>query len=133
MSDDEQRNAEVVRQLAERWNAGDIEGMLEFYGDDMEMVSDPEWPDPGVSGKEAFRRYSEEWREAWEKAQIDVGQIQAAGERVLVEGAWDVRAAATGISGQMTFSILFTLRGGLVVRHEWFREPAEARRMAGLG
>ena len=131
--DDEQRNAEVVRQLAERWNAGDIEGMLEFYGDDVEMVSDPDWPDPGVAGKEAFRRYSEEWREAWEKAQIDVGQIQAAGERVLVEGAWDVRAAATGISGQMTFSILFTLRDGLVTRHEWFRDPSEARRMAGLG
>jgi uncharacterized protein (TIGR02246 family) len=129
----EESNAQIVRQLAECWNAGNLEAMLEFYADDMEMVTDPTWPDPPVKGKEAFRRSSEEWKGSWEKAQLDVGQVHALGDRVLAEGAWDVRGAATGIGGQMPFGILFTLRDGLVVRHEWFQDQSEARRAAGLG
>ena len=130
---DEQRNTEVVRQVAERWNAGDLEGVLELYAEDIEMISDPQWPDPGTVGKENFRRYSEEWREAWASAKIDIGRLQAAGEHVIADGNWDVEAAATGISGQMPFTIVFTLQDGLVVRHEWFLDPAAGRRAAGLG
>ena len=131
---DEQRNLEVVRRLGELWNAGDFDGVLALYADDVEMVTDPTWPDPPSHGKAEVARSSEEWREAWEKIDIDIGASHPAGpDMVIAEGAWDTRGAASGIGGSMPFGILFTLRDGLIVRLEWFREPAEARRAAGLG
>jgi len=129
---EEQRNLEVVGQLAERWNAGDLEGLLAFYADDIEMVTDPGWPEPSTSGKEALARSSEDWRASWEKIDIDVGRIEARADVVLAEGAWDSRGAASGIGGTMPFGILFTLREGLIVRLQWFLDPAEARSAAGL-
>jgi ketosteroid isomerase-like protein len=131
---DEQRNLQVVRQIGELWNAGDFDGVLALYDDDVEMITDPTWPDPPAHGKEAFARSSEEWRAAWEKIELDIGGSQAVEpDKVIAEGAWDTRGAASGIPGSMPFGILFTLRAGLIVRMEWFREPSEARRAAGLG
>jgi ketosteroid isomerase-like protein len=129
---DEQNNVEVVKRLGELWNAGNLEGMLDLYDDEVEMVASPEWPDPGTVGKAAFARYSEEWREAWETVNIDLGTLEARGDTVLVTGAWDTRGAASGIDGSMPFLILFTLRDGLVTRHRWFMDQAQARAAAGL-
>ena len=131
--DDEQRNLQVVRRLGELWNAGDFTGVLALYDDDVEMITDPDWPDPPAQGKEAFARTSEEWRAAWQKIEIQLGASEAAGDQVAAQGAWDTRGLASGIPGSMSFSILFTVRDGLIVRMQWFREPSEARRAAGLG
>ena len=129
---DEQRNLEVVRKLGERWNAGDFDGVLALYHDDVEMVTDPTWPEPPTRGKEAFARSSEDWRASWEKIDIDVAGVEARGDTVIAEGAWDTRGAASGIGGTMPFGILFTIRDGLVVRLRWFRDSSEARGAAEL-
>jgi ketosteroid isomerase-like protein len=134
MEDDQQRNLHVVKQLGELWNARDFEAMLAFYDEDVEVVTDPGWPEPPTTGRDAFARASAEWRDAWEKSDIDVGRSQAVGpDRVLAEGAWDSRGATSGIGGAIPFGILFTLRGGIIVRMQWFMDPLEARRAAGLG
>jgi ketosteroid isomerase-like protein len=129
---DEQRNAEVISRLAERWNTGDFEGMLDLYDPEIEMIASPDWPDPGTSGKEAFARYSEEWREAWESVKIDIDSLEPRGDTVLALGAWETRGAASGIGGSMPFGILFSLCDGLVTRHQWFTNLDEARVAAGL-
>jgi ketosteroid isomerase-like protein len=49
----------LIRQLIERWNAGDTEGVLELYAEDGVMLSGSEWPeqttwrgyDSGVDGR----------------------------------------------------------------------------------
>jgi ketosteroid isomerase-like protein len=130
MSD--QRNVEVVRRLAERWNAGDHAGVLELYADDIVMLTSPEWPDAGpFVGKEAVERSSREWLSAWESVQVDMNRIEASGDVVVVEGGWDSRGLASGASGRMPFGIVLTLRDGLVARFEWFMDPDQARRAAG--
>ena len=128
----EERNAEVVRRLAELWNAGDFDGVLAYYDDDVEVITDPGWPDPPTRGKEAFARSSVEWRSAWEKIDIEVGGIQAKGDIVVADGAWDTRGASSGIGGSIPFGLVYTLRDGLVTRMRWYMDPAEARRDAGL-
>jgi len=35
-------NIDVIRQLAERWNAGDVDGALELYTEDAVAVSGPD-------------------------------------------------------------------------------------------
>jgi ketosteroid isomerase-like protein len=129
----EERNVEVVRRLAERWNAGDSAGVLELYADDIVMVTAPEWPDTGpFVGKQAVERSTQEWRSAWELVQVDLDRLEAAGDMVVVEGGWDSRGLASGASGRIPFGLVFTVRDGLIARLEWFMDPVEARRAAGL-
>jgi ketosteroid isomerase-like protein len=132
MSQEQQRNVEVARQLAERWNAGDFDGVLALYDDEIEMIPGPEWPDPPVIGKAAFARYSEEWRTAWSSSELDLHTIEAMGELVVAGGAWENRSAVTGVAGSMPFGIVLTVRDGLVIRHQWCLDLEGARRAAGL-
>ena len=70
---DEQRNTEVIGRLAERWNAGDLEGVFDLYADHIVLETAPEWPEQGpVVGKAAVIRFSADWRSAWETIHIDV-------------------------------------------------------------
>ena len=127
---EEQRNLEVVRRLAESWNAGDIEAVLEFYADDIETITDPQWPEPPTSGKEAFRRSSYEWRDAWAQVDVDVDGLEAHGDKVAVAANWVTEGAVSGVAGNMPFGVLYTLRDGLISRMQWFMDPEEARRAA---
>jgi ketosteroid isomerase-like protein len=131
---DEHRNLDVVRQIGELWNADDFDGMLALYAEDVEVVTDPQWPEPPTRGKGDFARMSRDWREAWEKIEVDPGALQVVGpDRVLAEGVWHSRGAVSGLAGDLPFAILYTLRDGLVSRQQWFMDPSEARRVAGLG
>jgi ketosteroid isomerase-like protein len=128
---EEQRNLEVMRQVARAWNAGDLDGMLEHYSDDVEIVTDPSWPDPSTRGKDAFRRASEGWREAWEQIQVDVEELEARDHRVIAHGVWVSKGASSGVAGDIPFAIVYELEDGLITRGQWYMDPEEARRAAG--
>jgi ketosteroid isomerase-like protein len=129
----EHRNVEVVRRLAERWNAGDSAGVHKLYADEIVMVTAPEWPDTGpFVGKEAVERSTQEWRSAWDTVEVDLERLEGVGDLVVAVGAWDSRGLASGASGRLPFGILFTVRDGLVARLEWFMDPGQARAAAGL-
>jgi uncharacterized protein len=131
----EERNLEVVRRLAERWNAGDSAGVLELYADDVEMVTAPEWPDAGSGsfvGKEALERYTQEFRSAWDSIGADFDRLDVVGDLVVAGGGWVSRGLASGASSRMPFGIVFTVRDGLIARVEWFMDPDQARAAAGL-
>jgi ketosteroid isomerase-like protein len=130
---EEKRNLEQVRHMGDLWNAGEFERMFSLFDDDIEVITDPGWPDSPTRGKAAFAAASDRWREAWEKIEIDPQRLEANGDKVLVEGCWDTRGAASGIGGTIPFGMVLTMRNGLVVRQEWFMDPSEARRAAGLG
>ena len=131
--DEQESNLEVVRSLGELWNAGDYGGLMEHYSDDIEVITDPEWPDASTTGKEAFARTTDEWRGAWQSVEIVVGDLRAVGaDRVLAGGTWQSVGAASGIGGSLPFWILYTLRDGLIVRMQWFMHEADARAAAGL-
>jgi len=40
---------DIIRLGAERWNAGDLEGMFELYHDDIVVMLGGHWPDPAVA------------------------------------------------------------------------------------
>jgi ketosteroid isomerase-like protein len=130
---DEQRNLELIRRMGDLWNAGEFEAVFALYDDGVEVITDPGWPEPPTKGKDALVRGNDLWREAWEKIELDPQHVQAIGDKVFVEGVWDTRGAQSGIGGTIPFGMVLTLRDGLVLRHEWFMDPSEARRAAGLG
>src|SRR3954470_12849945 len=40
---------DIVRRSAERWNAGDFEGMFDLYSDDLVVVTGEHWPESNVT------------------------------------------------------------------------------------
>jgi ketosteroid isomerase-like protein len=116
-------NAEVIRELSERWNAGDVEGALELYTEDAVAVSGPDWPEQTTHrGHEELRANMKDWLSVWDSSQIEIGSIETFGDKVVGTGTWLTRGRASGAEGRMPFAILFTLRDGKIAVLEWFTD-----------
>jgi ketosteroid isomerase-like protein len=115
--------ADVVRELARRWNAGDIDGVLDMYTEDVVMHSGEDWPEQTTwRGREGVRSNIEEWRAVWESAELELGRLEAFGDRVVSEGAWNARGRTSGVSGSMPVAALCVIRHGKIASVEWFTD-----------
>ncbi len=118
---------EIVRQVAERWNAGDIDGVVDLYADDLVVKTSEDWPEQStVEGKAAFRESIHEWLSVWESIELETDHIEAHGDRVIARGAWRSTGRLSGVEGTMPIHIVFTVRGGRIARHEWFPDHQRA-------
>jgi ketosteroid isomerase-like protein len=127
-------NADVIRELTEKWNAGDLDSVADLYTEDAEIRTGPHWPeDTTYQGREAIRETTAEWASMWDKLQIEVGTFEEFGDKLVVTGAWRMRGAASGVDGEMAIFILFTFREGKIALLEWFadRETAVAAARGG--
>jgi ketosteroid isomerase-like protein len=113
----------VIRSLVERWNAGDVDGVVDLYADDAAMVPGPDWPETATwRGLTQIRASIEEWRDVWQTSTAELELVEPRGDKVLVLGAWTSRGRASGVGGQMPLAILFTVRDGKIALHEWFTD-----------
>jgi ketosteroid isomerase-like protein len=118
---------EIVQQVGERWNAGDIDGMLDLFHDDVVMTPSPHWLETvQLKGKDAFRRNTEEWLGAWDSIEMETEQVEAFGNRVLAHGCWVSTGRVSGLDGRMPIQMVFTVRDGRIARLEWFEDHASA-------
>jgi len=120
-------DADLIRQLAERWNARDIDGAVALYADDAVIVNGPDWPEQGSwEGHAEIRRSMEEWVAVWESSVVEMGPVERHGHRILARGTWRTRGVTSGAEGTMHFVILFTFRDGKIAVHEWFEDHNQA-------
>ena len=125
---------EVIRQVAERINAGDIEGMLELYDEAIVHQPSPEWPDAEpTKGKAAFREITEDWMSLWQSMEIETETVEAYGDRVLAIGSWRTTGRVSGVEGTMPIQIVYTVRDGRITRLEWFADHDAAVAAAARG
>jgi ketosteroid isomerase-like protein len=92
-------NAELVRRLYERFNAGDFspQGLV---ADDFELY-DPDLPGGGVfRGHGGLADYLGQYVEAWEEYRIEVEEVRVVGDRVvaLLHQSGVARAAGFSLS-----------------------------------
>jgi ketosteroid isomerase-like protein len=121
------QSLDIVRQVAERWNAGDTEGLLALYADDIVMQTGEHWPEQAtLEGKAAFRESIEEWLEVWQSIDLETGSVEAHGDRVVAHGCWRSTGRMSGIQGTMPIHIVFTVRDGRIARLEWFPDQQRA-------
>jgi ketosteroid isomerase-like protein len=114
---------EVIRQVAERMNAGDVQGLLDLCDEDIVHQPGPEWPDTEPSqGKVAFREITEDWMSLWQSMEIETKQIEAFGDRVVAVGSWRTTGRVSGVEGTMPIHIVYTVRDGRIARLEWFAD-----------
>jgi len=127
-----QENIEVIRRGIEAWNAGDMERLRELYDPDVIARAPPGWPEPGpFVGRDAIIQQFREVRDAFDNDSLEfVSDFLAAGDRVLVRVAW--KGAGHGPAMDMEWTIVYTVRRGLIFGLEYFWDHSEALEAAGL-
>jgi ketosteroid isomerase-like protein len=122
-----QHNAEVVRRFYDVWAKDEFPGPLELMDPEIEYVNPAEAVEPGTRlGLSAFTKAVEKLLQSWEYWRADVEEIETVGDQVAVVVRYRTRGRGSGIDVEGRESALWTLRGGKVVRYEWFKRPEEA-------
>ena len=134
-----QENVEIVRALAESFQRRDHERAFEFYDSEIEWDASrcaEVIPDlAGVyRGHERVRAYWRRWLSAWNDLQFEVDAVREAGDDVVLlirnQRQW---GRHTGIATEFpSLAMVFTLRGGKVVRVCTYTDQHAALEAAGL-
>jgi ketosteroid isomerase-like protein len=127
-------NAEIVRQVYERWGRGDFAAGTELYDPYILLVLRPEFPDAGAyCGPDEIRRYMrEDFLADLEDAVIAGEEFLEAGDSVVVRVNQQAIGPGSRAPVRMRYYQVWTFRGSSVIRIESIREREEALEAAGL-
>ena len=130
-----QENFEVVRQVIESWNRGDVDGALEAAADDLVVdMSNAVGLDRGVyRGKAQVRELWTSLRDAavsirWEAEEI----IEVDEERLIVVLHTRMRGRASGAEVDAVSAMLWTVSDGKGRAMKLYQSRAEALEAVGL-
>ena len=132
MSDE---NVEVVRRSWAALERGGLDAVAEFWDPDIEWRAvEGALDDIGVfSGREAMRRYYEEWTSTFDELRGELEEvIFASGDQVgtVIHTAGRVRGSEGWVEGR--YAVVYTVRGGRIVRGREYATAGQAREAAGL-
>lgn len=126
-----QENKQLVMQGYQKFQAQDIEGLMENFADDIEWIGvESEYlPFSGIyHGKQEVLHYFGMLAQAQEAMKFEPMEFIAEGDKVVVcgESKWMVRA--TGRSYANPWVHVFTIRDGKVARFQQFNDTAAAEK-----
>ena len=125
-------NIEAVRRGTAAWDRGDLDEMLGYYDEAVEVV-DPERAGAGpFRGHEAFKQWFAEWLESWDHYSVDVEALVEVEDRVVLFQHHRGRAQGSGIELNQRGALLVRFRDGKIVLHRPFTHRADALEAAGL-
>jgi len=129
-----QENVEIVRRVYEIWNGpGPPEALLPLIAQDFEYVNPSNAVEPGVRrGHEGFLATQASLDAAFDEYEHEPGEMVDLGDRVLVWTTFRAHATTGELRYDQAEAQIWTLRDGLITRHEWFHDRAEALEAAGL-
>jgi len=135
-----EKNIELVRDLLEAFQQRDHERAFDFYDPDIEWdattarESSPDLADV-YRGHEGVRTYWRRWLSAWRDLEFEIQDVRAGeGDEVVAvirnQRQW---GRQTGIVTEIPpYGLVFTIRGGKVVRWRIYADHASALEAAGL-
>ena len=130
-------NVEIVRHRYERFAASGWTADFSTETTAPDFVWDMSkfrgWPEQqtyeGVEGAGAFLR---DWLEAWDDWALEVEALHDAGDKVVAIMRQRGRSKTSGLTVDMAFGQVWTIRDGKSARMEMYATPAEALEAAGL-
>jgi ketosteroid isomerase-like protein len=107
-----QEDVEIVRRLVEAINARDLEWeryYAEFFDPQVEYRTSMEDPDAAIHrGRQAYRRYLEQWLESFDGLHIDVEEyIDVGDDRVFTWSRFTGRGRTSGVPADWYLAINF--------------------------
>jgi uncharacterized protein len=125
-------NSEIVQQAYDAWNRGDWDAVLEIFDPRIEVAPPAGWPEVGtVSGRDDVRQALEGAVETMRALpSIEVEDLRESGDRVLAHVRTGGTGRGSGVSLEVSFSQVFTLREGKIARIEFFLDRVAADQAA---
>jgi ketosteroid isomerase-like protein len=128
-----QKNVEIVRRICEKWASGDFGVGVADFDPHVMIVVPPVFLESGVYvGPDGIGKYTRRFLEQYERVTIEARRLQVAGDTILAEVVQQGTGRASGIDMHSRYFILFTFRGGRIVRMESVQEESDALDAAGL-
>ena len=124
-----QENVEIVRAAAVAYNRGDLDALMDFFDPEVDFVT---LLLRNHHGKEAIRPLFEENRKTLSGYRLDPDELIDAGDQVIAVVHVGGAGATSGITLDDRIALVATLKGGLIVRQQTFRNKTEALEFAGL-
>ena len=84
------------------------------------------------TSRNTLRRQFERTKAPWEEERVEVDEIRDLGDRVLAVYRWIARGRGSHVEVEHPVATLNTLRGGRIVRIEYFLDRSKALEAAGL-
>ena len=123
-------NVELVRQVLERWRAGDMS--LGSFADDV-LWDYTSFPDGRIArGHEQVKEFMRRWLGTWDQYEIDVEQILDGGQDVVALTHESGRGRGSEAQVELRGALVFSVAGGKIVRFKGFLDRSEALSFAGL-
>jgi len=130
-----QENVEVVRRAWDAWGRGDLDGLLALCTEDVIFGTTHmrDWPEPEYRGHDGFRRFLSEWLEVWEEFEVGADELIPAADGRVVSLFWQRgKGRQSGLSMDVAWGLVTTMRGERIARHEVYDDRAEALKAVGL-
>src|SRR3954452_3000410 len=130
-----QENVEIVRQVFEAFNRGDIATVAELLHRDIELrerfePSTSPGPHRGLEGVLTWYRDGGRHWSAYEVELVDA--VAAGSELVVAEGEVRATGRTSGVETRQRFGYVYGLREGKVIQFEIFKTRAEALEAVGM-
>src|SRR5262245_9010679 len=131
-----QENVEVVRRITDVMDAQGFEAALPVFLEaahpDVEWREDPAWPGSATyRGVEQVRRLILDRMDTLDFAQQTEDVIDV-DDKVVTHVRWVGRGKASGAQGELSMTMVWTLRDQAITRLEFFLDRAAALEAAGL-
>src|SRR6266480_90389 len=123
-----EENVELMRQVYEAWNRGDLEWLLDHATPKAEFRTAQLFPDTDVAyrGPEGFREFWNTFREPWETFFIEVERIEPIGDDRVLALLWFHGSGRQGIEVTLKFGNLITLEDEMLSQVVNFADWQEA-------
>ena len=117
MASSAEERVALVRTGHEAYGAGDIDTVLAMLDPEVEVFAPPEVINSGTfHGHEGWRRWVEQWNEAWDSFEQEIQEVAAIGERhVIVRMHQTGRGRGSGVEVQLEATYVYEIRDGRAV------------------
>jgi ketosteroid isomerase-like protein len=127
------KDVELVRGMAEAFNAGGVDAVREYFHPEIEWHEDPAFPESGVyRGIDVVVRYTDQFLSEFREIHYEAAQVREAGDHVLA----DMRINGSGKTSGATFELsawwVLTVRDGKVIRGCAYLDRTAALEAVGL-
>jgi ketosteroid isomerase-like protein len=128
-----EENVEIVRQVYERLNRVDAEGVVELCDDELVMdMSERVFNPDTYRGHDGIRRFCEGVSDAWESYRWDVEETRVAGDSVVAMLHCEGQSREGGPPVDWRVAWLWKFRAGRPVAVRFYRDRTKALEAAGL-
>jgi ketosteroid isomerase-like protein len=128
-----QENVEIVQRIFDGWATGDFgAGLTDLDPDVVFAVRHPFPEAVETVGPDGIRDYMRGFLDNWETYAVEARDLQAVGDTVVAHAVQHGQGKASRIEIEQQFFMLFTFRGGKIVRIESILNRDEALEAAGL-